>query len=347
MKHAKLLVASALLIAITAAGVWAQTAEPSAPPRAAKPRSSIMVDEERVAALLAAEEPKIKERIGRIDAEVAALDRSQLKDDDWAKEWAGQYYEGDGLGENVRIHLAPKAGIAYLNYGCMGLYGGDHGDIIEPLPDGLRLKLVIGQSGGSFLTERVYFVRWGERRYLVPDWAMMQVVNNYNEGGFGRINMFQIPRLERDGKRNGMYEEAAPPGKPVLPAEFAKLLRDDPISLKVTKVSPIAEARVTSGVDAYKCTFEFEGGSDRGVYLGQEFWLTLSGASGKVQISRVDAGSCTGEFVAYGSPNTPIKQPTVGEVVNTGERPSAAPEDKPDEAPRGPVDNKQPTPKIP
>ena len=45
--------------------------------------------------------------------------------------WAGEYLEGDGLGENVVLSLAPSAGIAATWHGCMGLYGSNEGEVEE------------------------------------------------------------------------------------------------------------------------------------------------------------------------------------------------------------------------
>src|SRR5262245_36189497 len=43
--------------------------------------------------------------------------------------WAGAYYQGDGLGVNLDLDLAPKAGAAFLWRGCLGMYGQNLGPI--------------------------------------------------------------------------------------------------------------------------------------------------------------------------------------------------------------------------
>jgi len=211
IRHRQRVVRGALVLLVPASAFGQQP-----PAKAPQEPPPIMADRKDTGELLRLEEPKIQARIKRIDAEVAALDRAALKDTDWAKEWAGEYYEGDGLGTNVDIHLAPQAGIGFLNYGCLGLYGGDQGDIVEALPDGLRLKLVLGKQHGSFLSERVYFVKWGDERFLVPDWALMRMVNNYNEGSFARSSMYGIPRLRRGASR-GTVRAKPPPANPNCP----------------------------------------------------------------------------------------------------------------------------------
>lgn len=268
---------------------------------------------------LAMEEPRIQERAGRIKVELEAMDRSLLPDSDWAKEWAGTYYEGDGMGENVNIHLAPNGGIAYLNYGCLGLYGGDHGDIVEVLTDGLKVKLALGREQHSFLSERLYFVRWGERRYLVPEWAMMKLVNNYNEGSYARRAMYSIPRQYQDAKNLHRFEKETPPGRPELPAEYAKLLHDDPIELKVNSINTIKRLNPNNIVNGYESLIDFDGGSDNGVYLGQEFRYPAEvfEDQGVIKITRVDANSSTGKLTTFLSNKQEFKPPAVGEIVRT------------------------------
>lgn len=277
---------------------------------------------DEVAERLRAEEPKIKERQERIEAELKALDVATLKDADWAKEWAGRYYTGDGLGTNIRVYLAPNGGVSFLNYGCLGLYGGDHGDIEEALPDGLKLKLVFGTPKGSFLSERIYFVRWGKLRFLVPDWQLLQVVNNYNEGGHSQYQMYGIARLQREGEPGAgafIREEDVPKGLPELPEKYAKLLRQQPIMLKVKQVTASPERHVTGSVFSTTMTIEFDGGADQGVYLGMEFWYRSGQGSSTIRITKVDAGSCTGEMYEVHDRGRATARLKEGDTIKAGE----------------------------
>jgi len=303
----------ALVSARTAIGVEPEEAQKV-------PRGSPMMRED-LSESLKVEEPRIEARQRRIDAELDALDRNGLKESDWAKEWAGKYYTGDGLGENVSIHLAPKAGISFMNHGCLGLYGGDHGDVVEALPDGLRLKLVFGSAKESFLSERVYFVKWGPHRFLVPEWQMMEFVNNYNEGGFARETMFGIAFLQGKGDNTRIPEidAATQATKPQLPAKFAKLLLSAPVSLKTSRVSSPA---VLQGLDSRvtQVTAEFEGGSAKGVYVGLRFKYPADKMveHGIFEVTRVDAETCTAEFHSY--ENDEVRLPAAGEVIWVGEK---------------------------
>jgi len=319
---------------------------PAVPEKSSKPlpkpdparRSPLMADD--MGEDLRAEEPRIKDRVQLIDIELKHLDRAALKDSDWAKEWAGDYYEGDGLGENVSVHLAPKAGIAFLNYGCLGLYGGDHGEVVEALPDGLRLKLAFGDARISFLSERVYFVKWADQRFLVPEWLMTRFINDYNQGGYARAAMYGIPRLTNEGQPRRMFAAATPEGRPELPPKFAKLLHTKPAALRVTKVSDPTSRTVTGPVNSRACTIEFQGGADQGVYIGQEFRFpkALAAASGFIRITAVAATTSTGEFVAFYSGSEKVTVPTVGESISTSDE---SPDNRPEPIkPEEPAPNK-------
>src|SRR5262245_43325767 len=45
--------------------------------------------------------------------------------------WAGKYYAGDGMGENVSLALAPRAGFVFEWHGCLGLYDRNFGAVEE------------------------------------------------------------------------------------------------------------------------------------------------------------------------------------------------------------------------
>jgi len=287
---------------------------------ALKPPAPIRPDPEKFADLLKKEEKRIEDRMSRIREELAALDRATLPEENWAKQWAGTYYVGDGLGQNVVIVLAPGGGIAYQNHGCLGLYDGDWGEIVGTYKDGLRFRLAIGREGGSFLSERVYFVRWGDRKYLVPGSKMFEFVNNHNAGGFRHASMFGIPMLQGPEAGSRRLTEAQPAGRPELPAAFAALLRDEPISLKVKSVGP-ADPKQTRGTmyDALN-TIELEGGTTSGVFVGMEFsypLVTLATLRGDLTITRADVDTCTATFSGSVGESKP---PSVGETVVTSEK---------------------------
>ncbi len=246
-------------------------------------------------------EAAVYARRDRILEELEALDREALPEDHWAREWAGEYYVGDGTGMNVTIVVAPESGAAYTWRGCLGLYDSNHGEIVEVLDDGLLLQLAVDpdEKTRPFMDERLYFVRWGERRYLVPERQMMDLVNNFNEGGYARSGLYSAPRLDSGIMFNG----DAPAGVPELPERWAKLLLTKLVKLEVTAVGERSPALMPSGFQKWEV--EFAGGSADGAYVG----LTVTNARGMmhgtVEITHVDEHGCRGWLNFYMGEGTP------------------------------------------
>ncbi len=146
----------------------------------------------------------------------------------------------------------------------MGLDDANHGDIVETFSDGVPVKLAIDPAASSyrFMSERLYFVRWGTARFLVPESQMLRVVNNYNEGGYAREAMFGIPRRRVTEAYYG--RGPTPAGAPELPMAYAKLLLVRPIALKVTAIEARAENVVTGDVKVVTAAVTIEGGTQQG-----------------------------------------------------------------------------------
>lgn len=151
--------------------------------------------------------------------------------------WAGEYFEGDGLGENVSLTVARGAGISATWFGCMGLYGANEGDVLE-LPAGRLEFRFNGPNGGGgqgpfgrFPTS-VTLVRWGERRYLLADDQMMDFVNAMHEGWEPRSDLHGMFLLARGD------EEKPAPGLPGLPEGILAYLRSEPLEIGLSRIEP-------------------------------------------------------------------------------------------------------------
>lgn len=259
-------------------------------------------------------------RAKKIDAELAALDRDAFPEGDWAREWAGTYYTGDGLGTNVTIKVAPESGVTYTDYGCLGLYDMNHGEIAEVLDDGLRLTLAFDPDLDytDFMDDRLYFVRWGDRKYMVPERQMIDLVNGYNQGGFSRELLMNIPRWY-EGRVQGRWDEKAPEGVPQLPAKWAAMLLTEPMKLSITAVEAVPPRNVTAAVNRWAWKLSFDRGRAEGVYEGMEFWMGENLGRGTVTITAVEEHTCHGRYVVYGSGDEAVA-PEVGEVVALPEK---------------------------
>jgi hypothetical protein len=277
--------------------------------------------------------PAIDERQKRIRTELASLKKSDLPENHWAREWAGEYYVGDGLGMNVALMVAPQSGVAYTWRGCLGLYDGNHADIAEAFDldgdgrtDGLKLKWELEPGRYQYDSERFYFVRWNgpdgkvARRFFVPEDQMLAMVNDFNEGGFSRDGMHNAPRMY--DRAAGENAHARPPvvGMPQMPAEWAKLLRVKPVDAKVLQVSLAKSSKVTQGVDTTKARILLDKGSADGLYLGLKIWVkSLSGDAATLTIDRLDEHSAEGAFQAFTSTDAVATLPKVGATIRVVE----------------------------
>ena len=80
-------------------------------------------------------------------------------------EWAGEYYEGDGLGVNVSLILAPKSGFLFEWHGCMGLYDRNYGAVTSDKGK-IRLTFTFPNKRKGFqgIAQGFTPIVWGERK---------------------------------------------------------------------------------------------------------------------------------------------------------------------------------------
>ena len=304
----------------------AQTSDATQPPSESRQTQEQVAQDDRS---LRAAEPAIRAQEKRIQEDLAALPQSDLPEGHWAHDWAGEYYVGDGLGMNVRIHVAPEAGITYTWHGCLGLYDGNYGEITgsfdldaDGRADGLTIDWALHKATGfAYDSKTFYFVRWkgpdGKpgRRYLVPESKMLEVVNDYNAGGFARDGMYSAP-LKRDTAEPGWRaSRSAVEGVPQLPAKWSKLLLLKPVDAVVTSVSPITTGNVTIGVDVTRARVFLDKGSADGLYLGLTINLPDAPFVASLTIDKLQEHSAECEFRAFTGADRPAAPPQVGETI--------------------------------
>jgi hypothetical protein len=134
-------------------------------------------------------------------------------------EWAGEYYEGDGLGVKVSLILAPRTGYVFTWYGCMGLYDRNYGAVTWD-KDRLRLAFTFPNRREGFrgISPELIPIAWGERKYLVPPDRVRKFCND--------VNGCLEPRKSRHGfflLRVGDEEKEAQ-GLPDVPPAFKQYL---------------------------------------------------------------------------------------------------------------------------
>ena len=153
--------------------------------------------------------------------------------------WAGDYYEGDGLGANIRMQMSPVAGVAATLHGCLGLYDANEGRVAV-LPDGsLRLDFARSESEEpSRFPDRVVPVHWGERRYLIPPSAMSHFVAAINQGDEPRAGPHGRFLLATGDERKNVD------GLPGLPAEHLKAIRTHSLRADFIAARQLPDERV-------------------------------------------------------------------------------------------------------
>lgn len=144
--------------------------------------------------------------------------------------WAGDYYYGDGLGANITVLLAPKAGFYFHWVGCMGLYAQNYGPV--EYRNG-RLKLVFMlPSDPTFhpIAEELVPIAWGSRHYLITPTEMVGFCNEVNSGREPRNGIHGMYLLRRGD------DARAVDGLPTVPAEFTPYLLVRPINATIVAV---------------------------------------------------------------------------------------------------------------
>jgi hypothetical protein len=145
--------------------------------------------------------------------------------------WAGEYYQGDGLGANVYLSIAPKAGYVYEWRGCVGLYDRNYGTVAEK--DGrLRVSFMLPRTQNERfgVAEELVQVAWGERKYLVPTIEFVAFCNEVNRGREPRDEMHGFCFLRRGDDKKKVT------GLPSIPKEFEPYLLKTPIETEIVAV---------------------------------------------------------------------------------------------------------------
>ncbi len=164
---------------------------------------------------------KGNEVLKRVSSETKA---NSHKADAWP--WSGQYYAGDGLGFNLRLAIAPKAGVVYWSHGCFGLYALNYGTFREK--DG-RIHLSFEEKGiedPDGLHPVLIPVRWGDRRYLIPENEMIDFCNHINSGSQAILRTARFCRHVDDAKKRTS-------GIPKVPQKYRPYLLKEPIDAEV------------------------------------------------------------------------------------------------------------------
>jgi hypothetical protein len=202
--------------------------------------------------------PEVKRRLVQI--------RRELEQPGHFPPWAGEYYYGDLLGTNARLHLAPKAGFAFTWDGCKGLYGQNLGSV---RCEGARIYLHCERENdpGGFGYTRTEFVHvpWGERTYLIAPEQMIAFGNDIKAGAEPRRSQSGL-YLMRAGD-----EDRSATGTPRVPGEFAAALEAPTIKARIVEVLETTPRDHATGFDRIRVRLDL--GLEGGAYREMRFVL--------------------------------------------------------------------------
>jgi hypothetical protein len=211
--------------------------------------------------------------------------------------WAGEYYEGDGMGVNVSLMLAPKAGYLFEWHGCMGLYDRNYGKITDS-NGRLRLSFTFRNVRRGFQGIAPEFnpVAWGERKYLIPADGVVGFCNAVNDGSEPRTRDHGFFLLRRG--------DAARPvtGPPAVPEQFRTYLRDKtPIEAHIVAVGA-PTTRPSLGDWKFKDTpVTLDVGTKNGLLPGMQLYVTEPrDLVENVTVTKVEADTSTGVMTQIG-----------------------------------------------
>lgn len=201
-----------------------------------------------------------------------------------AHEWAGIYYQGDGLGLNIQFYIAPQTGFDYRWEGCLGLYDFDYGSVeLRPPAIHLHPHRQHGETYQWVVADPYRSIHWGKRHYLIPENQFIDFCN--------AINAHDEPRTQRHGDfflREG-DEAISVQGFPDLPEPYHGYILSD--SLTVSVLDIVGETEV----DEMPATLLIidAGGTD-GVYIGMRLYVLHRKSVQWLDILHVDEQTATG-----------------------------------------------------
>ena len=231
--------------------------------------------------------------------------------------WAARYYEGDGLGANIGITIAPKTGVAATLHGCLGLYDASLGAVVPQADGSLRFDFEQpNEPASAHFPQRLVPVRWSERRYLIKPEEMAAFAAAIHAG--------EEPRPHAGGRfllAQG-DERKLVAGRPGLPANQLARIRLQPVAARIVEVGEARrDGRIGGMCNAhYRVRLAVEGNE---VLQAGEQLLEATSRSPLVDIA-VDTsrrGEATGSIkvleIHCGKPD-PDERPTTEWHLTTG-----------------------------
>ena len=196
--------------------------------------------------------------------------------------WAGEYYEGDGLGENVSLSIAPEAGYVFEWHGCLGVYDRNYGSVA--FTNGkLRLSFTFKNERKGFqgIAQNFIPVPWGKRAYLIPADDVIGFCNRVNNGMEPRDDVHGSYLL-REGD-----EKKRVSGFPLVPDDFRGYLLAKPIVAEITGIRSVTTRPSVCKWKFKDTTVIIDAGKNKGLRTGMEMNIIQPDVVESVIITKV------------------------------------------------------------
>lgn len=249
-----------------------------------------------------------QEHYQRIASELAAIKNSPPRQPVWACEWAGTYRAPNSIRPwRHMIHLAPQSGFYYGWYTCgQGPFAFNYGPIAESFDDGVRVSPQLPiDNERSLAADRFYFVRWGERHYLIPENRMLRLVNDYNWFGPRAADIMNLPLRELEWSLPAC-------AAPELPERWDRLLMDAPFITEITGIVGLKELR-----SDYEVRVSLRAGAACGVFMGMELRTGDSESLTTLTVIQVDDDRSEAEGLVWKPTQGHARLPATGDLAYT------------------------------
>ena len=217
--------------------------------------------------------------------------------------WAGSYYQGDGLGENVSLILAPKNGYVFEWHGCLGLYDRNYGNVTAN-HETIKLSFTFPNMRQGFqgIADEFLSISWGDRKYLIPKNDVIGFCNDVNSGDEPRKRVHGRFLL-RDGD-----ESIAVNGFPELPDKYNAYLLKRPIEAQIVKIGAITTRPSVCDWNFIDTEIVLNVGTNGGILPGMELHVVEpDDVVQTIEITTVAKSQCTGVMTQMDDEDEQIK----------------------------------------
>ena len=183
--------------------------------------------------------------------------------------WAGNYYAGDGLGENTSLVLAPKSGYVFEWRGCMGLYDRNFGAATWT-NDRVRLSFTFQNKRDGFqgIAPELIPISWESREYLVAADDIVGFCNDINEGREPRNEIYGSYLLRQGDEKKEVK------GLPEVPEQYRQYLLAKPVKATIVSVGAYTTRPSVADWKFKDTPVTIDAGMKQGLLVGMELLVT-------------------------------------------------------------------------